>query len=1224
MLLYSVAVITLVATSIATPPPGYIKQPVNDKSLPEYQYNYEVADDVGKNHGKVEARSGELASGRYYVNSAQSSTDVKYFADEWGYHPLVKYRSSNEHSTAGAPFAIGEEAVKILQNDDDSGQQARESQEGQQVRSVQIIQPYTFHKEADETLKSRKHDLSIFGDNRDVEPISLLESKISEESRNINYVNLPQRQTFEVISLNGIPSGDGSISSYSTKLPMIAHSTVTTTRKPPADVSYVSDAGDKKNDLLSAISEDQLYVENAGTFGERIRVSSSDSDEGGASYSSTTTFATPFDSDSVPRENESARNFTSARYSLKPYSATIKKNRKFQGIRLYNVGSSGHVNVTEKPSHGFNAFSSSTLSPTLPTTIDQYSSTSSLQDFSQAIETSQKTISSTTESTSIKESKIGLSNPQQINYALLSGGMDQSGNFRLSASRNENIAFEFTGNVETNRVTSIPKTTDGFSKPIVVAEVSPHKPFEYSTTFECEDNIVSSTPTTTYSSTLRPMASFDTVVTSRVENRGYESIASLILNPIQAGVSLVNAGEAHLISGNSDLNIAPVVEKLDQNVDFSVSGEKTQSQVVYEKVNSAFGGKADRVAEETREIVLPSPNQGIEIQKSVEIYHNAPVQEIHYPPQIFSQVIHIDQLRAGQRYIAENVQNAKQLLQRSGSPTTNTAYEINHDVSSIYQNLPEDKMQAHKVYMINQEYTDDEKAAQTNSILYSGAQRYYHIYPFAQENRDLKSFLESNNGRRYYDSAAVNTIHVGVESQPVDEPTASLQPYRSHDNEASYLTDINHGQQQIAAAVLHMDSQNLVHVQSDSKTFVDVQPSYQVELEKSPPIQQTFDIQVPVESVITQNKKQSDIKSSDIQPHRIEKIIEKTVRAPQPYPVEIEKIIEKKVPVPVEKVIEKKIPIPHLYPVHIQIPIDRIIEKRIPVPQPFPIPVEKIVEKKIPVPVQQIIPQPIPVPIKVEKIVEKKVPVPQPYPIEIERKIPIPVEITKYVEKPVPVQVPYGVQYGVSYQQIMKPQNQNLYSTHAATSLPLYGLSMIKNQQVYNLTQPFQGYVYPKPFIGFVEGKNNGNPYYGVKQGLNPAKKQFFSHFTFASQPTIMQSHSGYNPGYHRRHTLHRMPTKEKAEIDGYFSPVPLKHTSGLTHHNQGQQRGFQSKSSFHSTSATRSPAPVTTLRKVRQQDPYHQVSKGSFRQSKMEYGFKPPMIPSVQYDEETASKVES
>lgn len=1078
------------------------------------------------------------------------------------------------------------------------------------------------HKEADETLKSREHDLSILGDNRDVKPISLLELNISEESRNINYVNIPQRQSFEVISLNGIPSGDGSTASYSTTLPVITHSTVTTTRTSPADVSYVSDAGDNKNDLLSAISEDQLFIENVGSFGERLRVSSSDYLQGDASYSSTTV-ATQFDSVSVPRENESVRNFTSTRYSLKPYSATIKKNRKFQGVRLYNIGSSGHVDVTEEPSDRFNAFSSTTLSPTASTTIDQYSSTSSLQDFSNAIETSQKTISSTTESTSLEESKIGLSNPQQINYALLSGETDQSRNFRLSASGNENLTFEFNSNVETNRVTSIPKTTDGFSKPIVVAEVSHHKPFEYSTTFECEDNIVSSTPTTIYSTTLRPMASLDTFATSRVENQGYESISSLILNPIQAGVSLVNAGEAHLISGNSDLNIAPVVEKLDQNIDFSVSEGKAQSQVVYEKVNSAFGGEADRVAEETREIVSPLPNQGIEIQKSVEIYHNAPVQEIHYPPQMFSQVFHIDQLRAGQRYIAENVQNAKQ-LQRSESPTTNTAYEINHDASNIYQNIPEDKVQSHQVYMINQEYIDDEKAAQTNSILHSGAQRYYHIYPLVQENRNFKSFLESNNGRRYFDSAAVNTIHVGVESQQVNEPTASFQPYPSHDNGASYSTDINHEEQQIAVAVPHTDSRNIEHVQSDSKTFVEVQPSYQVELEKSPPIQQTLEIQVPVEFEITQNQKDSDTKSSDIQPHRVEKIIEKTVRVPQPYPVEIQKIIEKKVPVPVEKIIEKKIPIPHLYPVHIQIPIDRIIEKRIPVPQPFPIPVEKIVEKKIPIPVQQIIPQPFPVPVKVEKIVEKKVPVPQPYPLEIERKIPIPVEVTKYVEKPVPVHVPYGVQYGVSYQQIMKPQNHNLYSTHAATSLPLYGLSVIKNQQVYNLTQPFQGYVYPKPFIGFVEGQNNGNPYYGVKQGLNPGKKQFFSHFTFASQPMKMQSHTGYNPGHHRRHNLHRMPTKEKAEMDGYVGPVPLKHTSGLTHHNQGQQRGFQSKSSFHSTGTTRSPAPVTTLRKVRQQDPYHQVGKGSFRQSKMEYGFKPPMIPSVQYDEETASKVES
>lgn len=1080
-----------------------------------------------------------------------------------------------------------------------------------------------------------KHDQSILGDNRDVKPRSLLESNISEESRNINYVNLSQRQSFEVISSNGIPSGEGFTGSHSTTLPVIVQSAVTAAQTSPADISYVSDAGDNKNDLLSEINEEQLFVENAGSFGQRLGVPSSDSVKH-SPYSSTTTIQPK--NISPHREKDRTRNFSRNRYTIKPL---IKKNRKIQGVRLYNLGFSGHVDLApEEPQRGFNAFPSTTLSPIVTTAIDQYSSL--LPAFSNAIETSQKTVYSSTENPRQKESEIGLSNPQQINYALLSSEANQFKSFGLSASSNENSTFQVDRKGDTNWVTPIPKTTDGFSKPIVVAEVSQYKPFEYSTTFECEDNITSSTPLPIYSMTLRDPATSEIVATSNAENKGYDTISSIVLNPIQAGVQLVNAGKEHFISRTTN-NLPFVEKKVDRNI-MNDEGETKihQSRVIYEKSSPTVKEKSVKVAEakEPKENVKASTNHGIEIQKSIEIYHNAPIQEIHYPPQMFSQVIHIDQLQGGQRYIAENAQNAKQ-LQRSDASATNAPYEINHDTANIYQNIPEDKNLQSHVYVINQEFnSDNENAPQMNNIFQSG-QRYYHIYPKLQESRDLKASIESKD-ERHSDSPLMNMIRIGTESQQVNEP--SFQSYRSHDNRASYSSDINHGQQQIAVAV----PQNTARVQSDPKiSGYQIQSEPDLDLENS---HQTIDLQVPVEFEFNEApQKNIETQVVDIQAQQVKKLMEKAVHVPHSYSIQVEKIIEKKIPVPVEKIIEKKIPIPHPYPVHIQIPVDRIIEKRIPIPQLFPIPVEKIVEKKIPIPVQKIIPQPIPVPVKVpqpfaiekviekpvhipvpvEKIIEKKVPIPQPYPIEIEkiveRKIPIPVEVTKYLEKPVPIHVPYGVQYGVSYQQIMKPQNHNLYSTQTATSVPLYGLSIIKNQHVYNITQPYQTYVYPKPFIGFLDTKNNGMNHYLGKQNLNSGKKQFISHFTFAAQPSIMQSYSVYNPSHRRRHTLHRLTTKEKVEKDGYSGPVPLQHTSGLPHHNQGQQHGFQSKASnFHSTIATRSPSPVTTLRKVKQQDLYHPVGKGSFRQSKMEYGFKPPMIPSVQYDEETASKVES
>ncbi|KMQ92900.1 hypothetical protein RF55_7060 [Lasius niger] len=57
--------------------------------------------------------------------------------------------------------------------------------------------------------------------------------------------------------------------------------------------------------------------------------------------------------------------------------------------------------------------------------------------------------------------------------------------------------------------------------------------------------------------------------------------------------------------------------------------------------------------------------------------------------------------------------------------------------------------------------------------------------------------------------------------------------------------------------------------------------------------------------------------------------------------------------------------------------------------------------------------------------------------------------------------------------------------------------------------------------------------------------------------------------------------------------------------------------------SQSKSPPSATTATLRRSRHPETQYP-GSFRQSKMEYGFKPPMVPSVQYDELTATQVEN
>jgi hypothetical protein len=51
----------------------------------------------------------------YYVNLPDGSgQSVRYFADDWGYHPLVSYSSSSKTGTTKTQFALGEKAVAAL------------------------------------------------------------------------------------------------------------------------------------------------------------------------------------------------------------------------------------------------------------------------------------------------------------------------------------------------------------------------------------------------------------------------------------------------------------------------------------------------------------------------------------------------------------------------------------------------------------------------------------------------------------------------------------------------------------------------------------------------------------------------------------------------------------------------------------------------------------------------------------------------------------------------------------------------------------------------------------------------------------------------------------------------------------------------------------------------------------------------------------------------------
>ncbi|CAG9824355.1 unnamed protein product [Phaedon cochleariae] len=123
MALDAIQLVTILLLAViygdAVKPPGYVEpqQKEPDSRPPRYEYGYNVNTDEGSaEQGKQEERDGIYASGRYYVQGKDSNQDVRYFADDWGFHPAVEYSNAGPHSKSRARFALGFEAVQQLKN----------------------------------------------------------------------------------------------------------------------------------------------------------------------------------------------------------------------------------------------------------------------------------------------------------------------------------------------------------------------------------------------------------------------------------------------------------------------------------------------------------------------------------------------------------------------------------------------------------------------------------------------------------------------------------------------------------------------------------------------------------------------------------------------------------------------------------------------------------------------------------------------------------------------------------------------------------------------------------------------------------------------------------------------------------------------------------------------------------------------------------------------------
>ncbi|XP_012144895.2 uncharacterized protein LOC105662986 [Megachile rotundata] len=594
-----------------------------------------------------------------------------------------------------------------------------------------------------------------------------------------------------------------------------------------------------------------------------------------------------------------------------------------------------------------------------------------------------------------------------------------------------------------------------FTGPIVVADLPRRKKYSFARTDDDEKS-------------LQPES-------------GYPTASSAVLNPLQVGVALMNAGQ-DLNSVNEP--IVPVSEYLRDEPESSDSG------------NSSI--RVDRPRES---VASDGSAQSVEIQKSVEVFHTAPVHEIHYPLEF---VPYVQQANSKQRP-----------QQRAGQrPGQMNVYKSNE--------IPDDRERARYEYNANED--DDNSSGQETRV--TDVKPVVDVRDNAEHDRTVGTY---SRVERIPDTV--------VEAEAVPERNEFEPPKGT----SKFATAVPVGIESLSALE---NVENPREAQDTAQTSL-TEFSF-------PPI--TVPRHYPAETLRAINNDERKL------PNQLEKVIEKQITIPQPFPVHVpvDRVVEKQIripyPIQVEKVIEKKVPFA-IQRLIVPIPIHFRI------PQPIPIPIEKVVEKSVP----------IPIPIPVEKVIEKTMHHPRPRPLDAENVRSYPPDNPKAVK---------------NFKQIPRHyENTNYFNSTATATTTAPGATastQYHGSSYYPVNRPFgrqQQTLHALPTM------NNKFPSYGIR----------YPHSLVYS----ISNDNNANFVFYGR----TFPEKDQI-LDEYVGPVPRKVQLSL---------GIQSKSLQYAP-----PDVQSTMRRTRQES-----NTGSFRQSKMEYGFKPPMVPSIQYDEQTATKVD-
>ncbi|XP_012217388.2 uncharacterized protein, partial [Linepithema humile] len=597
--------------------------------------------------------------------------------------------------------------------------------------------------------------------------------------------------------------------------------------------------------------------------------------------------------------------------------------------------------------------------------------------------------------------------------------------------------------------------------------------------------------------------------------------SSIMLNPLQVGITLMNADETDLMDNSEQSAAMDTNNYFQNNLQrlATVNEEfinRNQSRVDCKNENFQCDEKDKSIGVVAQKI----PDNSVEIQKSIELYYAAPIHEIHYPAE-YIQSSNLDITKTN------NAQRSKQQYDQGN-------HQVDRNIVKTHAfGLP----QKHNRHEYNTLKDDASKTiGQDASALIAESS----IHEQTPQTLESQSFKYNN-------------------VQPVKPYISSTYREQLHLNNPFRSSEIKRPE----------TPQLLLKIIPEGSSAND-----------------GFLVPIP-------------------QPYPIEKIVEKTVHVP--HSIEIEKVIEKKAPIPVQVPVAVSQP----YHVRVQVPIDHIVEKQIRGPHLYPI----YIEKRIPYTVKRLQSSAYPQHMKL----------PATYSIE---KSPSHVPIEKVTEKPA-FSLPSRLSYRVNTDRPIDNNGaietkSNKYQHKLRESVFIGGNANSRDKNTVDSftfephqsetnTSQFYSDLYSGPWSAYDHDKS-----YIPTEHLNAVKlmilpKKFNDHIVL--RPHMIAPSYTVVPRSFKRQILYNLLEKDKATIKDAGLTSPRKTTQDKTAFSQ-----IKFSPQF-SASNTQISAMTATLRRSRQPEARY---TGNFRQSKMEYGFKPPMIPSVQYDEKTGSKVEN